>query len=155
MAASYTVKISLRDRLTQDMFDLLNGSSISYNNRNYTLVEDIKDDQEDIQENQEDIQESQEDIQDYQEESSSNTTEEAVQTAGKSTESSVVQEMVRSENLSSSIIIGCSALAVVSMVALILLVLYCSHRDNDPDLRARQLRGEMYVTHNFQVKLIC
>lgn len=157
------------------MFDLLNGSSISYNNRNYTLVEDIKEDQEDkqekqenIQENLEDIHDPQDDIQDYEEFSSRNTTEEAVETTGdnstvvlavKSTETSMVQERVRAENLGSSIIIGCSAVGVVSMVVLILLVLYCSHRNNDPDLRARELRGEKLqiyssTTHNFQVKFM-
>ena len=180
-AASYTVKISLKDGLTEDMFDLLNGSSISYGNKNYTLVEDIMDHQEDIQEDQMDIEENQKNIEedqkdiqedqeetqeDYQEEGAKNTTEEAVQmtddnsTVVPRTEASVVEEMVGSENLDSSIIIGCSAVGVVCLVVLILVVLYCTHSDHsdhDPDLRARQLKGEIFQTdptiaHIFQVK---
>ena len=158
------------------MFDFLNGSSITYKNKNYTLVEDIRDHQEDIQddqknieEDQKDIKEDQEDIQEdqeeIQEEVAKNTTDQAVEltddnstvvlTAQK-TEASMVEEMVGAENLDSSIIIGCSAVGVVCLVALILVVLYCAHSNTDPDLRARQLKGEMLQTdetiaHIFQV----
>ena len=157
---------------------MLNGSSISYGNRNYTLVEDIQehqvdhhdhqddfqeeqvdhhDHQDDIQEDQvdhhdhqDDIQEEQVDIQDdHQEEDSRTTTEEAVE----KTEASLVQEKMRSDNLNSSIIIGCSAVVVVSLVALILVILYHAHSKDDPDLGVRRLTGEM-LQPNFQVKLL-
>ena len=124
--------------------------------------QDIQEYQEDIQEGQEDILENQEDIQeDYQEEGARKTTEadnSTVVLTVEDTEASMVQEMVRSDNLDSSIIIVCSVLGVVCLVEFILVVLYSTksyshHSHQDPDLRARQRGGEMLtITYNFQVK---
>ena len=156
------------------MFDLLNSSSVSYRNRSYTLVEDtlhrevnIEEDQEDHKEDQVNIEEDEVDYKEGHEEKSV-TIEEVDETSDEnstlvlSAEKTAVEEMVSPDNLDSSIIIGCSAVGVVSLVILILLVIYCTHsssKPRDPDLKVRQRNREMLqsyptVTGNFQVNTL-